>query len=180
MAGADGDRRAKARVFFALWPDSAVQAALYRHGQHMHRALGGKLTRADSVHLTLLFLGDVEAGRLPAVQAIGAAVRFAPFSMTVDTARCWRHNDIGWVGPSRIPGELHDLVGQLQSGASAAGFELDPRPHAAHITLLRKARCRPLDLEALEVEWQVDGFVLVRSQLHPDGSRYTVMERWPA
>jgi 2'-5' RNA ligase len=171
-------REASARVFFALWPDTAVRDALYRHGQALHRALGGKLTRPDSVHLTLLFLGDVAQSRLAALHRIGEVVRFAPFSMQIDTAQCWRHNDIAWVGPRRMPPELPQLVGQLEVTASEAGFAFDRRPYAAHVTLVRKAKCRRLDLAPIDVQWPVSEFVLVRSRLQPEGSRYEVIGRW--
>jgi 2'-5' RNA ligase len=168
------------RVFFALWPDAAVRAALHRHGQALHRALGGRLTRADSVHLTLLFLGDIAEARLPLATRLADAVRFRRFDMTLDTVRCWRHNDIVWAGPSVTPAALTDLVRQLEAGARAAGFALDERPHAAHVTLVRKARCRPLDIGPVAVQWPVRDFVLVRSQVDAAGSRYTVIGRWAA
>jgi 2'-5' RNA ligase len=180
MAGTQRERPATARVFFALWPEVAVQAALYRHGQALHRLVGGKLTRADSVHLTLLFLGNVPESKLAAVYRIGDGVRFSRFSIKVDVAKCWRHNDIAWVGPSRMPAQLPAIVEQLQSGASAAGFEIESRPYAAHVTLVRKARCKPIDIGPIAVEWPVSEVVLVRSRLHPEGSRYEVIARWPA
>src|SRR5512134_1178233 len=115
MAGPDREPRPaqrppSARVFFALWPDPPVRAALYRHGQALHREVGGKLTRADSVHLTLLFLGNVPEASVPALLGAAEGVRFAPFAMRIDTAKCWRHNDIAWVGPSAVPPPLADLV----------------------------------------------------------------------
>ena len=171
---------ATARVFFALWPDPDVQAALHRYGGLLHRELGGRLTRADSVHLTLLFLGDVAQSQLPAVAALGDRLRLAPFSMTIDTARCWRHNEIAWVGPGDTPAALSALADQLQTAAASAGFPVERRPYAAHVTLVRKVRCRPLELAPPGIEWPVREFVLVRSQLHPDGSRYSVIGRWSA
>ena len=180
MIGSDRERAATARVFFALWPDQTVQAALHRYGQALHRTLGGKLTRADSVHLTLLFLGTVPESSLAAVHRIGDGVRFSPFSIQVDMAKCWHHNDIAWVGPSRMPAPLPAIVEQLRAGASAAGFEVESRPYAAHVTLVRKARCQPLDIGPIAVEWSASEFVLVRSRLHPAGSRYEVIARWHA
>jgi 2'-5' RNA ligase len=179
-AAAVAQREATARVFFALWPDSAVRDALYRQGQALHRALGGRLTRADSVHLTLLFLGNVAESRLSALHRIAESVSFAPFSMRIDTAKCWRHNDIAWAGPSQVPSELAQLVALLEERAAEAGFALDRRPHAAHVTLLRTAKCRRFDVEPIDVEWPVSEFVLVRSRLHPEGSRYEVIGRWAA
>jgi 2'-5' RNA ligase len=178
MSGAD--RPPNARVFFALWPDPAVRSALHRHGQALHRELGGKLTRADSIHLTLVFVGDVPEASVTALHRVADRVRFLPFSMTIDTVRCWRHNDIAWAGPSRMPGALPDLVTQLEGGAAEAGFAFERRPYAAHVTLVRKAKCRAVDIGPVAVEWPVREFVLVRSQLDAAGSRYSVIGHWIA
>lgn len=174
------DRAPTARVFFALWPDPTVRSALHRRGQALHRELGGKLTRADSIHLTLLFLGSVPEASLPSLQHAAGRVRFAPFSMTIDTARCWKHNDIAWVGPSRMPAALPDLVGRLEGEAAQAGFGFDRGPYAAHVTLVRKAKCRAVDIGPFAIEWTVSEFVLLRSQLDAAGSRYSVIGRWAA
>jgi 2'-5' RNA ligase len=179
-AASGSGREATVRVFFALWPDARVRAALHTHGWALHRELGGKLTRADSVHLTLLFLGNIPEGRLPPVIRLADDVRFQPFDMTIDTVRCWRHNRIAWAGPSRMPASLTDLVRQLEVAAREAGFAWDERPYAAHVTLVRKARCRPVDIGPVAVQWPVREFVLVRSQVDSTGSRYSVIGRWAA
>lgn len=171
---------AAARVFFALWPDAAVREALARHGRALQRELGGKLTPADAVHMTLLFLGNVAENRLPALQAAPAAVRFAPHAMRIDTAQCWRHNRIAWVGPRETPALLAELVARLEARVAEAGFAFDRRSFAAHVTLLRKAHCRAFDVPMPAVDWRVEDFVLVRSQLHQEGSRYSVIGRWGA
>jgi 2'-5' RNA ligase len=167
-------------MFFALWPDAEVRRSLLREGAQMHRQLGGKLTRADSVHLTLVFLGDVALERVAALQARAAELRFEPFVLRIEQAGCWRHNSIGWVGPSQTPAELVRLVGSLEQGLADEGFRFDRRPYAAHITLLRKARCAPLEAKVSAFDWPVRDFVLVRSELSGDGSRYTMVDRWKA
>jgi len=167
-------------MFFALWPGAEVRRSLMRQGSKMHRLLGGKLAREESVHLTLVFLGDVGLERLPALQARAAAVRFAPFVLRVEQAGCWRHNGIGWVGPSETPAILVGLVAGLEDALAGEGFRFDRRPYAAHITLLRKARCAPMDAGMPAIEWPVHDFVLVRSELANEGSRYTIVERWKA
>jgi 2'-5' RNA ligase len=183
--GAELRREPAARVFFALWPEPGLQAALARYGRVLLRELGGKPTREDSVHMTLLFLGDVDESRLPALQAAAAAVHFAPHSLRIDTTQCWRHNKIAWVGPRETPAPLAELVARLEAQVGQAGFAFDRRPFAAHVTLLRKAHCRPLDMPMPAVDWRVEDFVLVRSQLDAPqhgagGSRYSVIGRWAA
>ena len=168
------------RMFFALWPDAQARVGLMRAGREMHRALGGKLTREESVHLTLVFLGDVALDRLPGLKARAAQVRFEPFVLRIERAGCWHHNRIGWVGPRATPAALQQLVADLERALTGEGFAFDPRPYAAHVTLLRRARCKPIPEEATAIDWPVREFVLVRSELNSEGSRYSALGRWPA
>jgi RNA 2',3'-cyclic 3'-phosphodiesterase len=168
-----------ARIFFALWPDPAVRQALTEIGARMHRQLEGRLTRQESVHMTLLFLGDTAVDRLPALAQAAASVPFEAFTLHIDTADCWKHNKVAWVAPSSVPPELGRLAAELERQVAAAGFSFDARPFAPHVTLVRKARCAPLDFKPPRVHWDVREFVLVRSRLDGDGSRYQVVSHWP-
>lgn len=149
-------------------------------GVKIHRQLDGRLTRAESIHMTLLFLGDTAVERLPALAQAAAGVSFEAFALHIDTAGCWKHNKVAWVAPSLAPPELGCLVAELERQVAGAGFSFDRRPFAPHVTLVRKARCAPLDFEAPRIPWQVREFVLVRSQLDSNVSRYQIVSRWPA
>jgi 2'-5' RNA ligase len=169
-----------ARVFFALWPDAAVRQRLHEVGRCLLDELGGQLTHAPSIHMTLLFLGNVEALRLDALRAAAGSVTLAPFAMAMKTLDCWRHNRVAWIGPERAPVALSDGVEALRESMSAAGFAFDRKPFAAHVTLLRNARCAPVDVAFDAIPWQVRDFVLMRSAPTPGVSRYEVISRWPA
>jgi 2'-5' RNA ligase len=124
--GAEAGEAGVARVFFALWPDDTVRRALSDCGEALYRQVGGKLTRAESVHLTLLFLGDVPVARVEALQAVGAGAAFEPFTLRLDRVGCWKHNQIAWAAPSRMPPALGQLVQALgartaKGSASIAG-----------------------------------------------------------
>jgi 2'-5' RNA ligase len=169
----------KARVFFALWPDLGVQAQLFQHGRELHRLAGGRLTRQESIHLTLVFLGDIGVERVEDVRAAGAGAAFEPFTLSIDDAGCWKHNRVAWVAPRATPEPLLALVAGLEAGLQQTGFRFERRPYAPHITVVRKARCGRIGIAIAPVEWRVEDFVLVRSQLDSEGSRYTVIGRWP-
>lgn len=169
----------QARVFFALWPEPAVQTALHSHGRDLQRRLGGKLTHRESVHLTLAFLGEVSLDRVGLLQEIAAAVDFQPFTLEIVSAGFWPHNKIAWLAPRSTPPALLDLVDELRGGLSDAGYRVETRAYAPHITVVRKAQPRPFDPVVPLVEWTVHEFVLVRSVLDSEGSRYTVLGRWP-
>ena len=179
MSSTQPSRPDKARVFFALWPESGVQSSLHRHAGELHRQLGGKLTRQESIHLTLVFLGDVALDRLDEARAAGARAGFEPFNLNIETAGCWTHNRIAWLAPLATPAPLLALVNGLEAALNQAGFNFDVRPYAPHITVLRKARCRSMDATLTPVEWRVQDFVLVRSALDSAGSRYRIIGRWP-
>jgi 2'-5' RNA ligase len=166
-------------MFFALWPRPEIQALLARHGRELERAVGGKPTRQESIHLTLAFLGDIALDRIDDVRGVGARAQFQPFTFALDTAGCWGHNGVAWLGPRATPEPLLSLVGSLRGALQESGFRVEQRPYLAHVTVVRKARCGPIELTFMPVEWRVDEFVLVRSQLNAGGSSYTIIGSWP-
>ena len=129
------------------------------------------------MHMTLLFLGDVLEEHLQHLAA-SASIPFTPFAMTVDTAGCWSHNGLAWLAPSVTPPELSRLVSELIRAIDIAGFDVERRPFAPHITVVRKAKCATLDRAVLKLEWRVAEYVLVRSVRNMDGSVYSVIGRW--
>lgn len=145
----------------------------------MHRAVRGRPTRDDSIHLTLAFVGDVDSARLAELLAPPAELAVARFTLSFDSWGCWPRNAVAWVAPSRVPDPLRELAARTEAWLRDAGFELDVRPFNPHVTLLRKAQCAPLPDSAPTIEWQVEDFVLVRSALAPAGSRYEIIGRWP-
>lgn len=177
-----------ARVFFALWPDDAARAALVKAGSILQVRHGGRPTRPDSVHLTLVFVGAVEEGRLPELLAMAESLRVERFDTDFDLVECWRHNHIGCLGASQPPEPLFSLVHGLETGLKVLGIPFDRRPYKPHVTLLRKADCRR-ETDSGEggkenpalgpIRWPARDFVLVKSSLRPDGARYEELGRWP-
>lgn len=170
----------RARVFFALWPAAAIARRLHKEGERVHTATGGRRMRRDTLHLTLAFIGDIPRERLDDLRAAADKVAFPPFTLQLDRIAGWRHNHIVWVGAAEVPAELESLVSQLNAALAAGGFPVERRKFAAHVTLLRNARG---ELAASELDpsivWPVGEFVLVESDLRPEGAQYTVVATWP-
>ena len=167
-----------ARVFFALWPDDRVRDALHFHAQELHRSCAGRAMRRENLHLTLVFIGDVAAGRLDDLTSVADAISATPFEFVLDQTGYWRHNRIVWASPLTVPEPLRALVTGIEGGLKQAGFEFDQRPYAPHITLLRDARA-PAILPPLDLHWPVRDFVLVESARVARGAEYRVLARWP-
>ena len=159
------------RYFFALWPPPETAHALAA----WIRRLDGRGTPKDKMHLTLAFLGDVDPD---AAVAAARRVRGVAHALPMETAKYWKHNRIVWAGPRETPPELESLVEALHGELARAGYALERRPFAAHVTLVRSAPA-PRELTPLPaVEWPVREFTLVRSTLSPKGSSYEVVERF--
>ena len=163
------------RLFFALWPPPKTAHAINRWAHRVMHETGGSLTPAENIHLTLAFLGDADPA--PAHNA-AQRVTASSHELPIDQGQYWTHNKIIWVGPTHPPTALTDLVTQLHSALRDAGFKIESRPFAAHITVLRKAHSpRALPLMP-QVEWPVTEFLLVRSRTSSKGSTYEPVERF--
>jgi 2'-5' RNA ligase len=162
------------RLFFALWPDPPARAALAAWARGAETVCGGRLMRAQNLHFTLAFLGDVAAVRLDELIAAAGDVPAADVHIDVDQVDYWRHNRIVWAGTRAVPQGLAALVAALRAALDRAGFRYDAKPFVPHVTLLRDARPAPLPPFPC-VQWHSPAFVLVRSV---PGQDYAVVREW--
>ncbi len=171
--------REKRRVFFALWPDETVARQLHAIARR-HAAPDARIMRRETLHLTLAFIGDIDAARLPAIEAVGDAVLWPRFDMTLSDFGLWRHNHILWAAPGQPPDALAAVADDLAKGLHEIGIALEKRAFHPHLTLARRcAQLRPHDASA-SIQWRVREGVLVESQRDAQGARYAVRRRWPA
>lgn len=169
-----------ARVFFALWPSAAESAALAAWQSQLVQLCGGRAMRDDTLHATLVFIGNIGQHRLEALQLAAQEVEAEGFDLRFDMARYWGHNHIVYAAPIHAPQQLLQLVGALEQRLSGHRFKFDRREHKPHVTLLRNARWTDASLPAMQpVSWQVRDFALVQSA-HQEGlMKYSVLARFP-
>lgn len=168
------------RVFFALWPGAPERAALADWQPPLRELCGGKAMRADTLHATLVFLGDVSVHSLEALRLAAQEVEGTAFDLRLDNARYWGHNHIAYAAPSAVPPALSALVGELEQRLRAHRFRFDSHAWKPHVTLLRHAQWSDDPLPAMpEVVWRAHDFVLVKSLRDEQGARYEVLARFP-
>jgi 2'-5' RNA ligase len=167
------------RVFFALWPEQPVRQALLAAQRDFHAQVGGRCMRADTLHLTLLFIGEIKATQLPALIEAAGRVKTPPFQIEFDRLACWRHNHIAHLTCSQAPPALLALVGQIENEVVAMEVAFDRRNYHPHVTLIRQADCQKGNPASPVVNWQARDFVLLRSALGPEGAHYEQLGRWP-
>ncbi|MFZ3017829.1 MAG: RNA 2',3'-cyclic phosphodiesterase [Gallionella sp.] len=168
------------RVFFALWPNAAELAALAAWQPPLRELCGGKAMRADTLHATLVFLGEVAFHRLEALQLAAQEVEGDAFDLCLDRTRYWGHNHIAYAAPSVVPAPLPQLVLDLEQRLRAHRFRFDHHEYKPHVTLLRHAKWSDEALpEMPAATWRAREFVLVQSLSDEQGARYEVLARFP-
>lgn len=169
----------KARVFFALWPDEAGRAALSAWQPGLRKLCGGRAMRAETLHATLVFLGNVPQARLEALQEAAREVEGESFEIIFDTARYWGHNHIVYAAPPVTPPQLALLVQDMEQSLLRRHFRFDQREYKPHVTLLRNAQWGGKCLPAVDkVVWRMREFVLVHSSTDAQGANYRMLARF--
>ncbi len=167
------------RLFFALWPDNDVRNELASIGRTCLGVCRGRLVPAKSLHVTLAFLGELDAHRLQALGRIGDSLRPPCFTIAFDRIGFFRRRGVVYAGMSEASAPLVELAAQARSALAAAGFRTESGRFVPHVTLIRDARAAPpSDLLDVRVMWQVRHIVLVESARGPDGQVYRPVLRF--
>ena len=169
------------RVFFALWPDAEAKPALSALAAAVARARGGRPTRADQLHLTMAFIGEVAPAAMPLLCAAGveAAAAAAPFALTLDRSGGAARDGVAWLETTSPPAALMTLHEALAGALRRAGFATEARAFRPHLTLARRCTRPAGPDEAASTSWAVASLALVASTPAPGGSRYETIAEWP-
>jgi len=167
------------RLFFALWPDEALQRRLYALGGGLLGSNRGRRMPAENLHLTLAFLGYVNTERQVCLEREASTIQSSGFTLTFDRAGFWPHKGILWAGGTPPEGLLA-LVQNLNQGLGVCGMKPKTRPFQVHLTLARNVRGLRLkpDRAIAPLAWRVTRFALVASQTLPVGARYEIIKKW--
>jgi RNA 2',3'-cyclic 3'-phosphodiesterase len=181
------------RLFFAVELPRDVREAAAAHASRLRRDFPdarASWPRPESLHLTLKFLGEVEAIRFDSLwgPAAVAAAGLAPFALTVEGAGTFPPRGAArvlWLGVRDDSGQLSRLQFRLDKECAHVGFPRESKPYKPHLTLARLRA--PHDAAVLSEahrrtpfgphSFEVSDFVLMRSELGPGGSRYTPVLR---
>lgn len=176
------------RLFIAINLPADVRETLWEVAAPLRSAQYPiRWVAAESIHLTLKFLGEVDAAREDEIAGgIAAAVRGArPFPMPVGGFGAFpspQRPRVVWAGLEPVP-PLELLQHRMEQEMERLGFPTEGRPFRPHLTLgrvKRDARGAALeglatDLDALvyETEVSVESVDLMQSTLTRQGAQYT-------
>jgi 2'-5' RNA ligase len=165
------------RLFFALWPDDQTRQELVRLSLSIE-AKGFKPVQSQNVHVTLVFLGHVDAASELLVKHSVTGISAQAFVLTFDQLSYWSNPKVLCLTCSHTPDELEMLVAALNIEVASCVLQTDARPYKPHITLARHARYLP-DINFEPIVWCAESFCLVESCSEPGGVSYQVRQQWP-
>ena len=165
------------RLFFALWPDDQTRLELVRLSQSIETK-GFKPVQPQNVHVTLVFLGNVDVASELLIKHSVTGISANPFVLTFDQLSHWSKPKVLCLTCSHTPDELEMLVAALNMEVASCGLQTETRPYKPHITLVRHAQYLP-DINFVPIVWRAESFCLVESCSEPDGVCYKVRQQWP-
>lgn len=153
-------------------------------------------TRPEGIHLTLRFLGDTPADRQDAIsRAMREAVKgHGPLALRAEGLGCFPNPAkprVVWVGLKGDLPALEVLQKAVERALKPLGFTPEKRGFSPHLTLGRLHReASRADVQAVGrlvtstgvgqvAAWTADAVSLMRSELRPDGARYTCLADAP-
>jgi RNA 2',3'-cyclic 3'-phosphodiesterase len=177
------------RLFIAIDVPNEIRKQLKELQRDLRpMATGAKWVAAESIHVTLKFLGEVPEKRFEQIDEALGGLTWKPFTIAVHGVGFFpgaRSPRVFWAGMEAPT--MQGLTEELDARMEPLGFEKEKRAFRPHITL---ARAKTSRLEAALVaasekygerdfgSFTADRIYLVQSALKPTGSVYTKIKEY--
>jgi len=149
--------------------------------------------RIEGIHLTLKFLGNIAPESIEEIKPALARAASQTAPIRIEPAGCGAFPTIKsprviWVGLGGQISSLAELERRIEAAMIPLGFKPEDRPFKPHLTVGRvKGRLRLQALQQILLahrDFTVEPFdaaevVLYKSDLRPDGARYTPLFKAP-
>jgi 2'-5' RNA ligase len=182
------------RMFLAIELPSEVRDHLARMQSQLAKQIGkASFTRAENLHITLKFLGEVREQQLAAlIESLGHVRSSTPISLRATRVDCFPNRGPVRIIASMFDGEIKALVGvhsAIEQRCQYLGFDREERKYTPHATLARARPTLPATVREAVLEgsnklepsgpFEVREFVLMQSTLKASGAEYASAARFP-
>lgn len=151
---------------------------------------GVKWVEVDNLHITLKFLGETSEDQVNQVdgRCKEMCCEFFPFSAEISAFGAFpskRQARVLWAGV-KAEATLNQLWERLENELLELGFDKETHGFSPHITIGRNNSIKKLDiltpmfsnLQINKHKFMIDEFTLYKSELRPNGPRYTAIKRY--
>jgi len=153
-------------------PEEGIRDQIVEIAKSFPTVKGVRPTPNNNLHVTLLFLGDVEENAFKYLEKKVVQTFIQSFKMRLDLYGYFRRSKTIWIGCSSYPNELIRLVNHLKSIGTQCGVNYDDQPTKPHITLFRKVPTAEFPSVPFSITWRVSEFHLIESITSENLTRY--------
>lgn len=142
----------------------------------------------ETLHITLKFYGEIQLDMIEGLKKHLAAIkRKGPFELGINGVNGFptlsAPNTV-WTGVKTDISRLMETAREVELASLKIGIDRNRRRLRPHITLGRRTTQEPLSAEVMELllndppvvePWLVEAIMLTKSELFPDGPKYSPM-----
>ncbi|CAN5592999.1 hypothetical protein BH10PSE18_BH10PSE18_21760 [soil metagenome] len=171
------ERTAAKRLFIVLLPGADVQSGFHAQQSAWQQMPDNVVfTRAERLHMTMHFLGDVDGDAVPSLQSALADVEMDDIALDLRKPELW---GVAVVRPDDNE-RLGALRDRLCKPLRRMGLPVSKK-WTPHVTLARNTEGAVPPTEVPTVHWPLRDFALIWSRFEPSGrGHYEVLARYPA
>lgn len=162
------------RLFISINCDDKVKAQLLSVQEKIKaQSVKGSFSRPENLHLTLVFLGETPADKIPLIASViekALTPPLDPFTLTFSTVGCFTHSkkELWWIGVDRNDPPLvilKTIRRRIADGLYSGEIIFDNRPFNPHITLGREIKhTSPIIIPKQEIIYPVNRISLMKSE----------------
>lgn len=176
----------KQRLFFALMPPKEVVeqiSQLLSSFKILNNSI--KIVNNEKIHITLLFLGEVEAKSIVKIIKQVNKIKLNNFKLTLDQLGYFTKSKVYWLGLSEMAEELLQLEENIYNQlAKIPDIKLydeinQKNKYTPHVTLLKKVQDNNdvvIPPKIPKIQWNIDKFYLLRSKSVNSKLEYEVVK----
>ena len=185
----DQTRGTQWRMFCAFELPESLRLRIKEHSQRVREAVpeaSASWSRPENIHLTLKFFGNVDQAKALVISDVLARVakEFSAVGIAVGGTGVFprpSRPQVLWIGIDDHTGALAKLQKRVEDECAREGFPKEDRAFRPHLTIARirnlynasRLAEAHLRCEFATAKLLLNELVLFRSELSPQGSRYT-------
>ena len=117
--------KSKPRLFVALWPDTEVRKAIWEvaGGFSAPGLNSAKQVKSENIHMTLAFLGNVQAEKVQAIIDELGKIEIPIFDVVLNYHLYHHRSNMVWLTPRHPPKQLLALAKSISVNLEICGFK---------------------------------------------------------
>jgi len=171
------------RIFTGFCTNNETKSKVNEHIDFLkEKSVSGNFTHFNNIHLTLIFLGEINDKQYKSLVRAVENVEFSPFEIQFDRigkfeARRGEKGDLYWLGMDNKSKELDFIYKSLRNEIMGENLAFDGKSYKPHITLGRQIVLRDLEEDVCKkittINFKIEKINIIRSDRMPNGVRYT-------